>query len=199
MGDAMKTVRTLSTDEEIRIVSDPYRLRIIAVYKESAKPMTVKEVAVAMNEVPAKVHYHVKKLLSIHILELDHVEVIKGIHAKYYKLVTASFRLDYSSQPENRSSLIDHSAVMLGNMIDDFKRDVNLAYENRKQYPTEVLTELGFGFFTQEVCYFDKETFKQISDDMSELMEKYQKRKLEEDGKYSVFFGAIRKDKPKGE
>ena len=79
-----RRVKLLKTDEEVRIAWDQYRLRIIAVFRLSKEPLTVKQVADIMGEVPAKVHYHVQKLLSIDYLELVKTEVIRGIIAKYY-------------------------------------------------------------------------------------------------------------------
>ncbi len=38
-----------------------------------------------MGEVPAKVHYHVKKLESAGILKLQHTKEINGIVAKFYQ------------------------------------------------------------------------------------------------------------------
>lgn len=195
-------VRVLSTDEEIRIVSDPYRLRILNIYSENDKPMTVKEVAVAMEEVPAKVHYHVKKLLSIDILELDHVEVIKGIHAKYYRLVTEAFRFDYSKQGESLSKMIDHSTIMIGNMLEDFKQDVAAAYDTSKaaaaEPEDEVLQDNQIGYYTREICYFNKETFEKMIDDMQAVFEKYGRPAADNDRKYGAFFGVVRKKDLKG-
>jgi len=47
-------------DEEVRIIFDPYRRRIIRVFLNSSVPMTVKQVADTIGEHPSKVHYHVR-------------------------------------------------------------------------------------------------------------------------------------------
>ncbi len=59
----MAKVRKISSDEEIKIFSDPYRMKIINAYIKAGKALTVKGVADLMGEVPAKVHYHVKKII----------------------------------------------------------------------------------------------------------------------------------------
>ena len=76
--------RIISTTEELEVLSDPFRLSIINAYREHGEPLTVKGCADILGEVPSKVHYHVKKLLKIDVLALDHIEVINGINAKYY-------------------------------------------------------------------------------------------------------------------
>ncbi|AJS59255.1 winged helix-turn-helix domain-containing protein [Paenibacillus sp. IHBB 10380] len=77
-----KILRTL---EEIRIYSDPYRMDIMGEFQKIDRPATIKEIADIMGEVPAKVYYHAKKLISIDLLTLDHTKQINGITAKYYQ------------------------------------------------------------------------------------------------------------------
>ena len=79
-----KGILYLKTDEEVKIAWDPYRLKILSTFRLSKEPLTVKQVADRMGEVPAKVHYHVQKLIRIDMLELIKTETIRGIVAKYY-------------------------------------------------------------------------------------------------------------------
>ena len=76
--------RTVTTNEEFKILADPYRMSILNVFFQNKIPMTTKQVADELGEVPAKVHYHIQKLLKIELLVLDHIKVINGINAKYY-------------------------------------------------------------------------------------------------------------------
>lgn len=77
--------KELKTLEEIRIYSDPYRIQILNEFISFNRPATVKEVADALHEVPAKVYYHAKKLESIGMLELVDTKLVNGITAKYYE------------------------------------------------------------------------------------------------------------------
>ena len=77
-------IKKLSTMEEIRIYSDPYRLKILTTFQKLNRPATIKEVADEMGEVPAKVYYHAKKMERIGLLLLEHTKLINGITAKYY-------------------------------------------------------------------------------------------------------------------
>ncbi|AWB43395.1 transcriptional regulator [Paenibacillus sp. CAA11] len=81
----MTDVLNFKTPEEIKIYSDPYRLKIFNNFHLIGRPATVKEVADTMGEVPAKVYYHVKKLESIGLLKVVETREIKGIIAKYYQ------------------------------------------------------------------------------------------------------------------
>lgn len=75
----------LKTLEEIRIYSDPYRIQILEEFHKFDRPATMKEVADAMHEVPAKVYYHAKKLEKIGLLKLVDTKLVNGITAKYYE------------------------------------------------------------------------------------------------------------------
>ncbi|REK71317.1 winged helix-turn-helix domain-containing protein [Paenibacillus paeoniae] len=76
--------KVLKTIEEIRIFSDPYRMKIMNQYRKTSRPATIKEIADKLGEVPAKVYYHARKLESIGLLELAETKLINGITAKYY-------------------------------------------------------------------------------------------------------------------
>lgn len=90
----MKNVMNLVGIEQIKAYSDPYRLKIISFLKNTKEAATVKEIADYLGEVPAKVHYHIKKLERAGILELVRTKEIKGIIAKYYYLTADSFVIE---------------------------------------------------------------------------------------------------------
>lgn len=127
-------VRVISTNEEFKIIADPFRLKIIDVYVEQGIPLTVKMVADLIDEVPAKVHYHVQKLIKINILALDHIEVINGINAKYYILMKDSFRFDIKQDNSNKmkSFQIDSTMNLLNRSLDTFKDEIIKIAENAK-------------------------------------------------------------------
>lgn len=78
--------KVLTTMEEVKTYSDPYRLQILNVFHRLGKPATVKEVADELGELPAKVYYHVKKLEKVGLLSLVETREINGIIAKYYEV-----------------------------------------------------------------------------------------------------------------
>ncbi|QMS85313.1 winged helix-turn-helix domain-containing protein [Candidatus Xianfuyuplasma coldseepsis] len=79
--------KVLHTDKEVRIAFDPYRIKILRLFiLHKGEAMTAKQVADHLGEPPSKINYHIKKLESIDILQLDHTENINGILAKYYVL-----------------------------------------------------------------------------------------------------------------
>lgn len=89
----LQKTKDLSSTDQIKAISDPYRIRILTEFTIIGKPATVKQIADKMGEVPAKVYYHVKKLVKAEILTLQHTEIINGIVAKFYEPTATSFNI----------------------------------------------------------------------------------------------------------
>lgn len=187
----MSDVRRIESDEEIKIFSDPYRMRIINAYIKAGEPMTVKGVADMMGEVPAKVHYHVKKLISIDILRLDHTEVINGITAKYYRLTTDSFRVAYQNTSDQKA-LFDSTTNMILSVVDEFKADIVSNAEYIKSHETKEPSSMN-GFFTKETMYLSKEDYESFEADLQRLYRKYKSRSNERQYPFDMFVGWFRR------
>lgn len=189
MDDKM---RIITTDEELKIFSDPYRMKIIKTYQGYGVPLTVKQCADHLGEVPAKVHYHVKKLLSINVLELDHVEVINGINAKYYYLPKTSFTVKLQDEESEKIyKQLNKVESMIANMIDDFKKDFFISSKNAVDHKIEDPTEVGM--ITAKDVYLSEEDFEVLSKELSELANRYSTIDKEKK-RYSLLAGFARKE-----
>lgn len=80
----MKKELLITKDEEVKIIFDPLRKRIMLAYLKGKEAMTAKQVATLLDEAPSKINYHIKKLVDFGALELERTEDINGIIAKYY-------------------------------------------------------------------------------------------------------------------
>lgn len=189
MEDQFKVIKT---EEELKIFSDPYRMKIINVFNSSSEPLTVKGVADILGEVPAKVHYHVKKLISINILELDHVEIINGINAKYYRMPIKRFRVDLMTDEENaedRIKHVDHVTRFMIQMIDSFKEDVVKRSENLKE---KQLDKERVGLITKKDIYLTEEEYKEAVEFIIDLTSKIERSP--EKTKFSFLGGITKKE-----
>jgi DNA-binding Lrp family transcriptional regulator len=110
----MQQHKVLSTIEEIKIYSDPYRIQIMNMFHRQGRPSTVKEIADLMGEVPAKVHYHVKKLEKIGLLSIVSTREINGIIAKYYEPFAGEIHLRHKDEENGNSPLkqVFHSETL---------------------------------------------------------------------------------------
>ena len=120
-------------DEEVKILFDPYRRRILKVYLDAKEPLTVKQVATVLNEKPSKVHYHVMKLLSIGALELVKTETIKSIVAKYYTTRYIGFHMDTSNLTKDSLPILKSECEKAFDKIsNDFSKDLKNYYNKVK-------------------------------------------------------------------
>ncbi len=118
----MRDCITLKTMTEIKIISNPIRMRVLRNYYAIGKPATVKQMAVHMGEVPANIHYHVKKLLEIKVLELHHTESVNGITAKFYLPTAKSIKIDDENNTIS-DGYINEKEIIVSNIFDDGKKE----------------------------------------------------------------------------
>ena len=85
----MKEVHILNTLEEINLVSDPIRLKIITTLGTTAK--TAQDLSDALGVSRSKIHYHLRLLEDNGIIEVVHTELINGITQKYFLPVAKAF------------------------------------------------------------------------------------------------------------
>ncbi len=186
-----KDMRVISTTEELKAVSDPFRLRIIGVYREHQKPLTVKGCADLMGEVPAKVHYHVKKLLAIDVLTLDHIEVVNGINAKFYKLPKMRFKLQLEDNDDALETNLKHLTNIVISQLESFKMDfievTQKASKSKEKNPYDV------GWLSSSEVYLSKEEFDEIQAYIFDKLDQND-QKDENKKKYTFITGMSRKD-----
>jgi hypothetical protein len=185
-------LRIIQTEEELKIFSDPYRMKIIKTFQKSPTPLTVKGCADLMGEVAANVHYHVKKLLKIDILELDHIEVINGINAKYYKLPKSSFTVSLKGNDDieiyQRLTQVHN---LITRLMDDFKEEFMKSSGYAVEHNIESDNEVGV--VASNLIYLTEEEFASVSKLLSDIAKDY-----DEDGEnkklYSFLGGLAKKN-----
>ncbi|TNF09349.1 MAG: hypothetical protein EP317_00965 [Bacillota bacterium] len=187
-----KDLRIISTMEELKIVSDPLRLQIISVYREQGKPLTVKGCSDILGEVPAKIHYHVQKLLSIHILELDHIEIVNGINAKFYKLVNKGLKLELEdSKDYTMQDSFKHISNVVISQLENFKIDfLNSANKAMEQ---KEIKQQDMGWLISYTLYLSDEDLEDLQLLLLEKVSKYDKKSPDKQ-KHIFISGLSRKD-----
>jgi len=185
----MENVRFLSTDKEMKIFSDPFRLQIISAYRKGTEPMTAKAVADILGVAPSKVHYHVKKLLEINILELDHTQVINGILAKYYKLTAEEFRLEVTNKSGEGDVIANQTIQIFNSVFEEFK---SVLYKTAKVVLNDEDAPKGKGTFLSSTdIYLDDEEAVAFHDEILALAEKYKEKKNDNQLCYKSLITAV--------
>jgi predicted ArsR family transcriptional regulator len=112
----------LSKYADIEVFVDPFHSKIMRVMKKQREPMTVKEIADAMGEVPAKIHYHVKKLEAIGVLYIKYTKQVNGITAKFYDFTTDTVALSVNDKDDHADMLRSLMMNEYGHYFDEAKQ-----------------------------------------------------------------------------
>ncbi|WBW99146.1 helix-turn-helix domain-containing protein [Oceanirhabdus sp. W0125-5] len=194
----------VKTREEIKIMTDPYRIEIINIMKNHCSPMTVKEIAEKMGEPHGKVYYHIKKLEKIDAIVLHHTRNIKGITAKYYEI---NFKELSISPSYSDDSNVNQALNMIASYYDASKRDFLNFYKkllveaNRKDLSPEEESALKkkddpykTATLQNLVLYFTEEEFNSFNEDLKALLEKYDNEDSTKPYKKELFVSLYSKD-----
>jgi DNA-binding transcriptional regulator GbsR (MarR family) len=108
----MKTIK-LNTKEELNIYMNPVRQQLLRQLNISGIPMTPKMLANQLQISASSVQHHIKKLMSLDLIELDHTELIKGITASYYvpTQVTVQIGLDKTDDLNRQREVLMQESI----------------------------------------------------------------------------------------
>ncbi len=194
MTKEKKPIR-LETLEEIKVFSDPYRMLIFKTFDRMGKPSTIKQVADKMGEVPAKVYYHAKKLISIGVLELDHEENINGIIAKYYLPTTRQIIVSHDSIDEQHlPTMMSETEKMLSRIMEEargeFLRAVKHKLDNKEDGASvESKASEGGLFYTH--LYLSEDEAEQVTQFVDQLIESRKVNDKEKERKRYMFLNGL--------
>ncbi len=136
----MKDIFVLRELEQIKAISNPYRIEILECFEEE-QPATAKQIADKMGEPHAKINYHIKTLQKVGILDLVDERVKSGIIEKYYLPSAKTFVIDKSIMNSGdkgvMESLNQASISIFENIAKDFYKAVENA--NEKEHPKQML------------------------------------------------------------
>lgn len=182
-------IKKLDDPKAIKIFANTYRREILNIFNHSEEAMTVKEIADKIKEQPSKVHYHVKQLINIDLLKLDHTEVINGIVAKYYvpKYDVVKIALSELSSEQ----YITHSDILVNTFnkySEHFKKELSNHIEHVRELHKAKQDPL---MMRMQNLHMNEIEYEEFIKHMDNLLEKYTEKK-ENTNKYSVIFGAIR-------
>ncbi|MFC7679472.1 helix-turn-helix domain-containing protein [Paenibacillus sp. GCM10028914] len=177
--------KVLSTLEEIKVYSDPYRLKILNIFHKLDRPATVKEVADEMGEVPAKVHYHVKKLEKIGLVHLVSTKEINGIVAKYYLPFLGTIEINRQDAHYEPSA----DELMRSEM---YKLLSELYEQNKERFFKQVKnSDKPHASITNNTLYMTDEEARLFFKEVVKMSEKYSEKKKDKEYRSYEFFSTI--------
>lgn len=103
---------TLTELEQVRVLADPLRVRILEVFCEEEH--TTKQVADRLGEKPTKLYHHVEALEKIGLIRQTRTRRNRGTLERYYLAIARSFTADpkmFEGEPDPESTETMHSVV----------------------------------------------------------------------------------------
>ncbi len=91
-GTPQATSLTISDLEQLKVLADPLRLRILEELCKEER--TTKQVAQRLGEKPTKLYHHVEALERVGLIRLARTRPNRGTIEKYYLAVAQQFRTD---------------------------------------------------------------------------------------------------------
>ncbi|WP_372994549.1 helix-turn-helix domain-containing protein [Lutispora sp.] len=175
----MEKEKVLTSLEEIKVFTDPFRMKILFALDE--EPLTVKQLADRLGEVPSKVHYHVKELERIGVLEIVDKKEKAGIVEKYYFPTAERFRVEKVVAKEDgwKDQIENLRETMFKNASEDFKNYLTKRHDDDKEI-------LNYG-----ILNLTYEEFDELKKKLEELIERSSKRKNTK--AYTYIIGVFKK------
>ena len=141
----------LTTKEELNIYMSHVRQQLLRQLSVSGSPMTPKMLADRLGISASSTQHHIKKLISLGLIELDHTESINGITASFYKpaQVTVQIGLDRDDGlVQQKDALIQDSiAQVYDGFRQRMKKRIDLSVNrdpNELQKSGDILTGVAY-------------------------------------------------------
>ncbi|MGE5704876.1 MAG: ArsR/SmtB family transcription factor [Clostridia bacterium] len=170
----MREFYDVTDPEALKSLAIPERVKILELF-EDLEPRTAKQIATELGENAARLHYHVKELVRVGLLEQVDTRVKGSIVEKYYqpvaKLITVKLQVMIE---ENAHQLSDVIFTPIRTTESDLMRTMNHFIASdvdvRKEYKDT------FGYNMTEFN-LSKEERKELLFEISTLIKKYRELK----------------------
>lgn len=182
---------------EVFGVTDPEALKSLAIAErvkilelfEDLEPRTAKQIATELGENAARLHYHVKELVRVGLLEQVDTRVKGSIVEKYYEPVAKVIQVKLQLMiEENAQQLSDVMFTPFRTTEKDLMRTLNRFVASDQDVRKEYQNTFAFNLTE---FYLSQEERNQLVDDISDLLQKYKGFKNEQGRRKFKFFDVL--------
>ncbi len=159
----MKEIIILKDLEQIKAISQQYRLNILEAFDN--QPKSAKQIAEILDEPHGRVNYHIKILEKVGIVELVQEVTKLGVVEKYYCPVAYKMIID-----SNAVTLDDEMADSISNVSVAFFEGISRDFYESVQYYHGPITRKISHFADY---YLTETEAKELNDKVSDLLEAY--------------------------
>ncbi len=157
----------ITTLDQLRAVADTLRVQIIDLLQDH--PMTATQLGELLGVAPAKVHYHVRELEKVGLLQLVEKREKGGVLEKYYQPIAKDFSVSkelFLTAPHDDS--LKAIGAVIEQLKDGFLRAFRMALERQNEQP----------FLLESArLYVTPDELSQLSRHVFELVKLYEKRR----------------------
>ena len=109
MSLTQKKVLNIEDRKVIKVLEKPFTRQILNIFDKN--PLTASEIAEAISFPKDKIHYHIKKLLSLELLYITDAEIIKGIEQKKFLPTAKHFIIKEKEYDVNKPTSIKRNII----------------------------------------------------------------------------------------
>jgi hypothetical protein len=126
LGDDVFLIDDLET---LRLLTQPLRLRLLETLRTSPAPMTVKELAAALDSPPTRLYHHVRLLEEHDLIRVAGSRLVSGITEKRYEATAARVGVSRSLLARTPDGEADLEAldVLLSVVLDEVRSEIRRA------------------------------------------------------------------------
>jgi len=184
----MKEFFEVTDPEALKSLAIAERVKILELF-EDLEPRTAKQIATELGENAARLHYHVKELVRVGLLEQVDTRVKGSIVEKYYEPVAKVIQVKLQLMiEENAQQLSDVMFTPFRTTEKDLMRTLNRFVASDRDVRKEYKHTFAFNLTE---FYLSQEERNQLVDEIGELLHKYKGLKNEEGRRKFKFFDVL--------
>ncbi|KMZ42577.1 MULTISPECIES: helix-turn-helix domain-containing protein [Bacillales] len=184
----MKEFFEVTDPEALKSLAIAERVKILELF-EDLEPRTAKQIATELGENAARLHYHVKELVRVGLLEQVDTRVKGSIVEKYYEPVAKVIQVKLQLMiEENAQQLSDVMFTPFRTTEKDLMRTLNRFVASDQDVRKEYKNTFAFNLTE---FYLSQEERNQFVEDISELLQKYKGFKKESGRRKFKFFDIL--------
>jgi hypothetical protein len=180
----MQEVYQIEELEQLRVISDPLRLKVIWEIIDEAK--TGKMVADILEAPAPKIHYHLKELERVGLVGVERTEEQNGIVQKFYRPVARVF--------STKEILLNHRDEVKEELSDALKENILISIDKTKsiikKMDSDIFSEMSqvkFGYNQIRLSKDQQEQLQIKAKELSDLIEGF-KNSTHPDGELHHLF-----------
>ncbi|EJL21193.1 helix-turn-helix domain-containing protein [Brevibacillus sp. BC25] len=184
----MKEFFEVTDPEALKSLAIAERVKILELF-EDLEPRTAKQIATELGENAARLHYHVKELVRVGLLEQVDTRVKGSIVEKYYEPVAKVIQVKLQLMiEENAQQLSDVMFTPFRTTEKDLMRTLNRFVASDQDVRKEYQNTFAYNLTE---FYLSQEERNQFVEDISDLLQKYKGFKKESGRRKFKFFDTL--------